>query len=44
MGRRAMGMKVQERRKRGRHTKRIWLDRVSDGIKVKGMSGEEVYD
>ena len=43
VGRRAMEMKVHGRRKRGRH-KRIWLDRVTDDIKDKGLSGEEVYD
>ena len=42
-GRRAMVMKVQGRRKRGR-PKRRWLDRVRDDIKEKGLSGEEVYD
>ena len=43
VGRRAMKMKVQERRMRGR-PKRICLDRVKDDIKDKGLSGEEVYD
>ena len=36
-------MKVQGRRKRGRH-KRRWLDRVRDDIKEKGLSADEVYD
>ena len=36
-------MKVQGRRKRGR-PKRRWLDRVTDDIKEKGQSWEEVYD
>ena len=43
VGRRAMEMKVQGRRKRGR-PKRRWLDRVRDDIKEKGLSAEEVYD
>ena len=43
VGRRAMVMKVEGRRKRGR-PKRRWLDRVRDAIKEKGLSGEEVYD
>ena len=43
VGRRMMEMKVQGRRKRGR-PKRRWLDRMRDGIKEKGLSGEEVYD
>ena len=43
VGRRAMVMKVQGRRKRGR-PKRRWLDKVSDDIKEKGLSTEEVYD
>ena len=43
VGRRAMEMKAQGRRKRGR-PKRIWLDRVRDDIKEKGLSVEEVYD
>ena len=36
-------MKVQWRMKRGRSNRR-WLDRVSDDIKEKGLSAEEVYD
>ena len=40
--RRAMGMKVHGRRKRGRHTRR-WLDKVKDDIKEKGLSADEVY-
>ena len=36
-------MKVQGRRKRGRH-KRRWLDKVKDDIKAKGLSADEVYD
>ena len=43
VGSRAMVMKVQGRRQRGR-CKRRWLDRVRDDIKEKGLSGEEVYD
>ena len=43
LGRKAMEMKVQERRKRGR-PKRRYLDRVMDDIKEKGLSAEEVYD
>ena len=43
VGRRAMEMKVQGRRKRGRH-KRRWLDKVKDDIKEKGLSADEVYD
>ena len=40
----AMEMKVQGRRKRGRH-KRRWLDKVKDDIKEKGgLSADEVYD
>ena len=36
-------MKVQGRRKRG-IPKRIWLDKVKDDIKEKGLSADEVYD
>ena len=36
-------MKVQGRRKRGR-PKRIWLDKVKDGIKEKGLSADDVYN
>ena len=43
VGRRAMDMKVQGRRKRGK-PKRRWLDRVSDDIKENGLSADEVYD
>ena len=38
-----MAMKVQGRRKRGRH-KRRWLDKVKDDIKEKGLSADDVYD
>ena len=41
--RRAMVMKVQGRRKRGRH-KRRWLDKVNNYIKEKGLSADDVYD
>ena len=43
VGRRAMVMKVQGRRKRGR-PKRRWLDEVKDDIKEKGLSADAVYD
>ena len=43
VGRRAMVMKVQGRRKRGRH-KRRWLSTVKDDIKDKGLSADHVYD
>ena len=43
VGRRAMVMKVQGRRKRGR-PKRRWLDKVKDDIKEKGLSADAVYD
>ena len=43
VGRRAMVMKVQGRRKRGR-PKRRWLDKVKDAIKEKGLSADDVYD
>ena len=36
-------MKVQGRSKRGR-PKRIWLDKVKDDIKEKGLSADDVYD
>ena len=36
-------MKVQGRRKRGR-PERIWLDRVRDDIREKGLPAEKVYD
>ena len=36
-------MKVQGRRKRGRLQRR-WLDRVSDDMKEKGLSAEEMCD
>ena len=38
-GRRAMVMKVQGRRKRGK-PKRRWLDNVNDDIKEKGRSAD----
>ena len=38
-----MVIKIQGIRKIGR-PKRRWLDRDRDDIKVKGLSGEEVYD
>ena len=43
VGRRAVVMKVQGRRKRG-IPKRRWLDKVKDAIKQKGMSADDVYD
>ena len=43
VGRRAMVMKVQGRRKRAR-PKKIWLDKVKDDIKEKGLSADDVYD
>ena len=43
VGRRAMVMKVQGRRMRGR-PKRRWLDKVKDDIKEKGLSADDVYD
>ena len=44
VGRRAMEMKVQGRRKRGRPNRR-WLDKVNYyDIKEKGLSADEVYD
>ena len=43
VGRRAMVMKVQGRRKIGR-PKRRWLDKVKDDIKEKGLSADVVYD
>ena len=43
VGRRAMVMKVQGRRKRGR-PKRRWLDKVKDDIKENlGLSADKVY-
>ena len=42
VARRAMEMKVQRRRKRGR-PKRRWLDKVKDDIKEKGLSADDVY-
>ena len=36
-------MKVQGRRNRGR-PKRIWLDKVKDDIKEKGLSADDAYD
>ena len=41
VGRRAMVMKVQARRNRGR-PKRRWLDTIN--IKEKGLSADDVYD
>ena len=41
--RRAMVMKVQGRRMRGRPKGR-WLDKVKDDIKEKGLSADDVYD
>ena len=43
VGRRAMVMEVQGRRKRGR-PKRRWLDKVKDDIKEKGLSADDVFD
>ena len=43
VGRRAMEMKAQGRRKRGM-PKRRWLNKVKDDIKEKGLSVGEVYD
>ena len=43
IGRRAMVMKVQGRRKRGR-PKRRWLDKVKDDIKENRLSADDVYD
>ena len=43
VGNRAMEMKVQGRRTRGRPNRR-WLDRVRDDIEEKGLSADEVYD
>ena len=43
VGRGAMVMKVQGRRKRGR-PKRRWLDKVEDDIEEKGLSADDVYD
>ena len=40
---RAIVMKVQGRRKRGR-PKRRWLDKVKDDIKEKELSADDVYD
>ena len=36
-------MKLQGKRKRGR-PKRRWLDKVTDDIKEKGLSADDVYD
>ena len=38
-----MEIKVQGRRKRGKPN-RIWLDKVKDDMKEKGLSADEVYD
>ena len=44
-GRRAIGVKEQEKRKRGRpRISRRWLNRVRDDINEKGLPVEEVYD
>ena len=43
VGRRAMVMKVQGRRKRGR-PKRRWMDKVMEDIKEKRLSADYVYD
>ena len=43
VGRRAMVMKVQGRRKRGR-PKRRWLDKVKDDVIENGLSADDVYD
>ena len=43
VGRRAMAMKVQGRRKRGR-PKRRWLDKVKDAVTEKGLSSDDVYN
>ena len=43
VGMRAMVMKVQGRRKRGR-PKRRRLDKEKDDIKEKGLSADDVYD
>ena len=43
VGRIALVMKVQRRRKRGR-PKRRWLDKVKDDIKETGLSADDVYD
>ena len=37
-------MKVQWRRRRGRPNIILWLDKVKDDIKEKGLSADEVYD
>ena len=43
VGRKAMGMKVHERKKR-ESPKRRWLDKVKDAIKDKGLAVDVVYD
>ena len=43
VGGRAIVMKVQGRRKRGR-PKRRWLEKVKDDIKEKGLSADDVFD
>ena len=43
VGRRAMVMKVEGRRKRGRPERR-WLYKIKDDIKEKGLSAVDVYD
>ena len=43
VGRSAMVMKVQGIRRRGR-PKGMWLDKVKDDIKEKGLPADDVYD
>ena len=43
LGRSAMEMEVQGKRKRGKPNER-WLNRVRNDIKEKGLSEEELYD
>ena len=43
VGRRAIVMQVQGRRKRGR-PKRRWMDKVKDDIKEKGLLVDDMYD
>ena len=43
IGRGAIEINVQGRKKRGRR-KRRWLNRVRDDIKEKGLSAKKVYD
>ena len=44
VGRRAMGIEIQGRRRRRARPKRRMLDSVRDDIREKGRSREEVYD